>query len=338
VLCRGHDHAQTLAQAEGIRSAFEKHILELGKQSIALTVSIGGVQIGERIASVPQVLGKCNQCLQSAEGVGGNRIEIFDPAARDRAEEERIMAWVQRIRDALSGDQFVLNFQPLISLAGDTREHYEVLLRMKAPSGETVAPDQFMPIAEEHGLLVELDRWVIGRTISLLSERRKLGKDTVLMVKVEPSSLVEGDLHNFISAQLKAHGVPGTQLVLQLSEPKIYTHLRPLQAFQKIVGAFGCRLCLEQFGTSLNSFHTLAHFDPAILKIDRSFIIDLAKNPENQKRTKEFVSQAKKLGKQTIAEFVSDAASMTVLFSIGVDMVQGNFLAPPGPAMNYDFG
>lgn len=338
VLCRGHDHKQTLAQAESIRNGFENHILELGKQSISLTVSIGGVQIGEKIASVPQVLGKCNQCLQSAQGVGGNRIEIFDPAARDRAEEERLQAWVARIREALTGDQFVLNFQPLISLAGDTHEHYEVLLRMKAPSGEIVAPDQFMPIAEEHGLLVELDRWVIGRTISLLSERRRQGKETVLMVKVEPSSLVEGDLHNFIGSQLKAHGVPGSQLVLQLAEPKIYTHLRPLQAFQKIVGAYGCRLCLEQFGTSLNSFQMLAHFDPAILKIDRSFIIDLAKNPENQKKTKEFVSQAQKLGKQTIAEFVSDAASMTVLFSIGVDLVQGNFLAAPGPAMNYDFG
>ena len=338
VLCRGHDHKQTLAQAEAIRHAFDNHILELGKQSISLTASIGGVQIGEKIASVPQVLGKCNQCLQSAQGVGGNRIEIFDPAARDRAEEERIQAWVQRIREALTGDQFVLNFQPLISLAGDTREHYEVLLRMKAPSGEIVSPDQFMPIAEEHGLLVELDRWVIGRTISLLSERRKLGKDTVLMVKVEPSSLVEGDLHNFIGTQLKAHGVPGIQLVLQLAEPKIYTHLRPLQAFQKIVGAYGCRLCLEQFGTSLNSFQMLAHFDPAILKIDRSFIMDLAKNSENQKKVKDFVGQAQKLGKKTIAEFVSDAASMTVLFSIGVDLVQGNFLAAPGPAMNYDFG
>jgi diguanylate cyclase (GGDEF)-like protein/PAS domain S-box-containing protein len=338
VLCRGHDHKQTLAQAEAIRHAFENHILELGKQSISLSVSIGGVQIGERIASVPQVLGKCNQCLQSAQGVGGNRIEIFDPAARDRAEDERIQAWVQRIREALSEDQFVLNFQPLISLAGDTTEHYEVLLRMKAPSGEIVAPDQFMPIAEEHGLLIELDRWVIGRTIALLSERRKLGKETVLFVKVEPSSLVEGDLHNFIGSQLKAHGVPGTQLVLQLAEPKIYTHLRPLQAFQKIVGAYGCRVCLEQFGTSLNSFQMLAHFDPAILKIDRSFIADLAKNQDNQKKVREFSTQAQKLGKKTIAEFVSDAASMSVLFSIGVDMVQGNFLAPAGPAMNYDFG
>ena len=338
ILCRGHDHKQTLAQAERIRVAFDGQILEVGSHSLSLTVSIGGVQIGEKIASVPQIMAKASQCLQSAEGVGGNRIEIFDPAARDRAEEDLIQAWVQRIREALREDQFVLNFQPMISLTGDPNEHYEVLMRMKAPTGEIVAPDQFMAIAEEHGLLPDLDRWVIGRTISLLAERRKAGKDTTLFVKVSPSSLVDGDLHNFIGSQLKAHAVPGEHLVLQLPESKIFAHLRPLQAFQKIVAGYGCKLCLEQFGTSLNSFQMLTHFDPAILKIDRSFIADLAKNAESQKKVREFVSKARELGKQTVAEFVSDAASMTVLFSIGVDLVQGNFLAPPSAAMNYEFG
>ena len=338
ILCRGHDHKQTLAQAERIRAAFDGQILEVGSHSLSLTVSIGGVQIGEKIASVPQIMAKASQCLQSAEGVGGNRIEIFDPAARDRAEEDRIQAWVQRIREALREDQFVLNFQPMISLTGDPNENYEVLMRMKAPTGEIVAPDQFMGIAEEHGLLPDLDRWVIGRTISLLAERRKAGKDTTLFVKVSPSSLVDGDLHNFIGSQLKAHAVPGEHLVLQLPESKIFAHLRPLQAFQKIVAGFGCKLCLEQFGTSLNSFQMLTHFDPAILKIDRSFIADLAKNAESQKKVREFVSKARELDKQTVAEFVSDAASMTVLFSIGVDLVQGNFLAPPSAAMNYEFG
>jgi diguanylate cyclase (GGDEF)-like protein len=338
LLLRGSDHKQTQAQAEKLRAAFDGKIVELPDKSVALTVSIGGVQIGEKIASVPQILAKAQSCLQSAEGVGGNRIEIFDPASRDRAEEERIAAWVTRIKEALNEDQFVLNFQPMISLTGDPTENYEVLLRMKAPSGEIVAPEQFMPIAEEHGLLTELDRWVIGRTINLLAERRKAGKETNLYVKVSPSSLAEGDLHNFIGSQLKAHSVPGEHLVLQLPESKIYSYLRPLQAFQKIVASFGCRLALEQFGTSLNSFQMLTHFDPQVLKIDRSFIVDLAKSPDNQAKVKEFVASARQLGKTTVAEFVSDASSMTALFSIGVDLVQGNFLAPPMVAMNYEFG
>lgn len=337
VLCRHHDHNQTIALAEKIRLAFDGQLLDLSKHSLALTVSIGGVQIGEKIASVPQILGKSSQCLQSAEGVGGNRYDIFDPAARDRAEEELIQAWVTRIKEALNEDQFVLNYQPLISLAGAEGEAYEVLLRMTAPTGEIVSPENFIPIAEEHGLLADIDRWVIGRTISLLAERAKAGIDTTLFVKVTPASLVEGDLHNFIAAQLKAQGISGDKLVLQIPESKIFSHLKALQAFQKIIGSFGCRLCLEQFGTGLNSFQMLKHFEPAVLKIDRSFIIDLAKNVESQKKVKEIVEEAHKLDKQCVAEFVSDAGSMSFLFSTGIDYVQGNFLAPPMTTMTYEF-
>ncbi|MEO6172789.1 MAG: EAL domain-containing protein [Arenimonas sp.] len=337
VLCRNHDHKQTVEMAEKIRAAFDGHLVDLSQHSLALTVSIGGVQIGEKIASVPQVLGKSNQCLQSAEGVGGNRYDIFDPAARDRAEEELIQAWVARIKEALNEDQFVLNYQPLISLAGDEGEAYEVLLRMTAPTGEIVSPENFIPIAEEHGLLADIDRWVIGRTISLLAERKKAGIDTTLFVKVTPASLVEGDLHNFISSQLKAQGITGDKLVLQIPESKIFSHLKALQAFQKIIGSFGCRLCLEQFGTGLNSFQMLKHFEPAILKIDRSFIVELAKNTESQKKVKEIVDEAHKHNKQCVAEFVSDAGSMSFLFSTGIDYVQGNFLAPPMTTMTYEF-
>jgi predicted signal transduction protein with EAL and GGDEF domain len=229
VLARGHDHTQTQALAERIRATFETQILELGSQSVSMTVSIGGVQIGEKIASVPQILARASAGLQSAQGVGGNRIEVYDPAARDRAEEERIQAWVQRIQDALREDQFVLNFQPMISLTGDPTENYEVLL---AHEGAERRGRLARPVHDHRRgawLLVELDRWVISRTIALLGERRKAGKDTTLYVKVAPASLVEGDLHNVIGAQLKAHAVSGANLVLQLSESKIYTHLRPLQ-------------------------------------------------------------------------------------------------------------
>ena len=337
VLLRNHDHNQTVAMAERVRAAFEGQLIDLSKHSLALTVSIGGVQIGEKIASVPQILGKSNQCLQSAEGVGGNRYDIFDPAARDRAEEELIQAWVARIKEALNDDQFVLNYQPMISLAGAEGEAYEVLLRMTAPTGEIVSPENFLPIAEEHGLLADIDRWVIGRTISLLAEKAKAGIDTTLYVKVTPASLVEGDLHNFISSQLKAQGISGEKLVLQIPESKIFSHLKALQAFQKIIGSFGCRLCLEQFGTGLNSFQMLKHFEPAILKIDRSFIVDLAKNVESQKKVREIVDEAHKHDKQCVAEFVSDAGSMSFLFSTGIDYVQGNFLAPPMTTMTYEF-
>jgi diguanylate cyclase (GGDEF)-like protein/PAS domain S-box-containing protein len=338
VLCLAHDHKSSLAQAERIRDAFHGHIVEAGSRSLNLGLSIGGVQIGEKIASVSQVMGKSSQCLSSSIGMGGNRIEIFDPAARDRAEEERIQAWVERIREALVGDQFVLHYQPIISLMGAEEEHYDVYLRMKGQAGEMIPPMTYLSIAEEHGLLDDIDRWVIQHAVACIAERMKAGKHTVLFVKITPASLVEGGLENFIAEQLRAHGVPGDRLVLQIPESKVFTNLKAVQGFEKAVSALGCRVALEQFGTGLNSFQMLSHIDPAILKIDRSFIQELGKNQDVQKQVREIVAKAHEAGKQTLAEFVSDASTMSVLFGMGMDFVEGNFLAPPGPAMNYDFG
>jgi diguanylate cyclase (GGDEF)-like protein/PAS domain S-box-containing protein len=338
VLCQAHDHKRSLAQAERLRDAFHGHILEVGERSLNLGVSIGGVQIGERIASVSQVTGKASQCLASSVSMGGNRIEIFDPAARDRAEEERIQAWVARIREALAGDQFVLHYQPIISLTGAEEENYDVYLRLKGPGGEIIPPMTYLTIAEEHGLLDDIDRWVIEHAVQVIAERRKLGKHTNLFVKITPASLVDGGLDTFIAERIKAHGIPGDRLVLQIPESKVFTHLRALQSFQQAVAKVGCRVALEQFGTGLNSFQMLSHFDPAILKIDRSFIQDVAKNAEVQKQVREIVAKAHEAGKLTVAEFVSDASTMSVLFGMGMDFVEGNFLAAAGPAMNYDFG
>lgn len=338
VLATRHDHAQGMALSDRIRGAFQAGIVEVGERSLNLTVSIGGVQIGEKIASVQQILAKANQCLQASVAVGGNRTEIFDPAARDRAEEERIQAWVARIKAALRDDGFLLHYQPIISLQGEPGETYEAFLRMRVGNGEIAPPLSFLPIAEEYGLLDEIDRWVVGRAIDVLAERGKAGRDTTLFVKVTASTLGESRLADFIGERLKATGVPGERLVLEMAESKVFTNLKVAQDFLSAVSAFGCRIALEQFGSGLNSFQLLTHFDPAILKIDRSFMGELGKNPENQKRVKEIADRAREIGKLSVAEFVQDAASMTVLFSCGVDFVEGHFLAAAGPDMNYDFG
>jgi len=337
VLLRNGDYAKTTALAERIREAFASHVFPIGNRSSVITASIGGVQIGEKIASVTQVLAKANQGVQSSIGVGGNRVEIFDPSAVDRAEEEHVQAWVARLRDALDQEGFVLHYQPVISLQGDTGAVYETFLRLDAGDGELVKPLSFLQIAEQHGLLWEIDRYVIGHTIARIGQRISAGKPTTLLVKVSQSSLNDDSLVRYIGEQLTAHGVPGEYLVLQLPEAKVFTHLKAAQEFAAAIGRLDCRIALEQFGAGLDSFQLLTHLKPNLLKMDRSFVEDLPKNPGNQERIREIATKARELGIRTIAEFVADAASMSILFSAGVDYVEGNFLAGAGPDMNYDF-
>jgi diguanylate cyclase (GGDEF)-like protein/PAS domain S-box-containing protein len=337
VLARGSGYEGTTALAERILSAFSSHVFPIGNRSSVITASIGGVQIGEKIASVAQVLAKAAQCMESSLGVGGNRFEIFDPAAADRAEEENVRAWVARLRDALDNSRFVLHYQPVINLQGDSGAMYEALLRLDGGDGELIMPGNFLHIAEEHGLLGEIDRYVVGRAIAVIGQRMQERRPTTLLVKVSQAALDDPSLPGFIGQQLKAHGVPGEYLVLELSEAKVFTHLKAAQDFADAIGRYDCRLALEQFGVGLDSFQLLAHLQPHMLKIDRSFVEDLPKNEENQKRIREITTRARELGIRTIAEFVQDAASMAILFSAGVDYVEGHFLAAAGPEMNYDF-
>ncbi|HEX2595327.1 MAG TPA: EAL domain-containing protein [Luteimonas sp.] len=331
------DHVATTALAERIREAFAQHVFEIGNRSSAITASIGGVQIGEKIASVTQVLAKANHGVQSSIGVGGNRFEIFDPSAVDRAEEERIQAWVSRLRDALDHSRFLLHYQPVISLQGEPGAMYETYIRLDAGSGETVPPLSFLQIAEEHGLLWEVDRWVVGHAIDIIGQRARAGQPVTLLVKITQASLADDSLATYVGEQLALHKVSGEQLVLQLPEAKVFTNLRAAQEFARAVSKHGCRVGLEQFGVGLDSFQLLSHFDPAFIKLDRSFMEDLAKNSANQQRIRDIAGKANGLGIRSIAEFVQDAASMSILFSSGVDYVEGHFLAPAGPEMNYDF-
>ena len=339
VICRLHDHKASQARAEAIRAAFQGRILEVGDRSLTLTVSVGGVQIGERNAQIGPVLSRAETSLQSAMGVGGDRVEIHDPAARDRAEEERIQAWVQRLREALDSDGFVLHYQPIISLNGEPGETYEAYLRLKGNAGEIIMPSTFLPLAHEQGLGPEIDRWVIHRAIRVIAERKAAGKATTLFVKLGPESISANErLGVDIVEAVTAAGIPGELLVLQLHEPAVFTHLKAIQAFAKTLHAASVRLALEHFGTGLNSFQLLQHIDADVVKIDRSYITELAKSADNQAKVREFAGKARELGKTCVVHYVQDAASMTVLFGIGVDYVEGDFLAAAGPTMNYDFG
>jgi EAL domain-containing protein (putative c-di-GMP-specific phosphodiesterase class I) len=215
---------------------------------------------------------------------------------------------------------------------------YEAYLRMQGDEpGELVQPLTFLQIAEEHGLLWEIDRWVVGKAIQVVGDRQRNGKRTTMLVKITQASLQDDTLLRHIEEKLAKHGTDGSLLVLQLPESKVFTNLRAAQEFQGKLTRFGVRVGLEQFGAGLNSFQLLSHFDAALLKIDRGFMQDLPTSPDHQQRIREIANKAHELGKQTIAEFVQDAGSMTILFSAGIDYAQGHFLAPAGPVMDYEF-
>lgn len=332
VTARGSEETRQLA--ETLRNAFSERIFEVGKQSISLTVSIGGALMGEKNANAATVLNLATTSLRSAQAEGGNRIHLVDPSEQDKAAAESTRHWLALIDNALTHNEFVLYYQPIISLHGAEGDFYEILLRMAGPKGE-ISPAQFMPIAERNGKMPAIDRWVIANAIRAIAERERAGHRTTFFVKLTPQSLEDQTLLPWIAQQLKTSRQRGDSLVFEMPESKVVTSLKPARAFAKGLEQIHCGFALEQFGSGLNSFQLLKHIPAHYLKIDRTFMAELPKHKENQEKIKEICEQAHHAGKLTVAEFVEDAASMSILFSCGVNFVQGNFLQEPEKVLTH---
>ncbi|AHX12472.1 diguanylate cyclase [Dyella jiangningensis] len=312
----------------GLQQAIAGGIFDLGSHSLTVTASIGGSLLGERNANTELLLNQASQSLRNAQSQGGNRSELHDPAAREKAEEERERYWLGVLKQALTQDDFVLYHQQTISLQDAEGEFSEILLRLNGPQGE-VLPGFFMPIAEKHNLTPAIDRWVLNQAIEHLRARDRSGSPTTFFVKLTSRSLEDTQLLPWLGERLKQAALKNGKLVLETTESKVVTALRPAQEFIKAWKQLGGQFALEQFGSGLNSFQLLNHIDADYLKIDRSYMADLPQQQESQKKVVEICRQARELKKQTIAEWVEDAASTSLLFACGVDFVQGNFLQEP---------
>lgn len=311
-----------------LQHSISSEIFDAGSRSITVTASVGGSLLGEKNANTELLLNQASQALRTAQSLGGSQVELHDPAAREKADEERERYWLDLLRKALTGEGMVLYHQQTISLQDAEGDYSELLLRMNGPQGE-VLPGFFMPIAEKHGLTGAIDRWVLDQAITALQAREGQGQQTTFFIKLTAASLQDNQLLAWLGERLKQARLKRGQLVLEMTESKVMTLLRPAQEFVNGWKKLGGRFALEQFGSGLNSFQLLNHVDADYLKIDRSYMADLPQHPESQKKITEICHQARELKRLTIAEWVEDATSTSLLFACGVDFVQGNFLQQP---------
>ena len=207
---------------------------------------------------------------------------------------------------------------------------------MRGPKGD-VLPSYFFPVAERNGLLPAIDRWVLGHAIDALVHRENDGLTTTYFVKMTLQSLEDPELLPWLIRRLQTANLRRSRLVIEMPESKVLTSLRPTQEFVTGWRKAGGGFAIEQFGSGLNSFQMLNHVEADYLKIDRSFMTDLPQHPENQKKIAEICKESHASGKQTVAEWVEDAVSTSLLFACGVDFIQGNFLQEPAKVLAEEY-
>lgn len=253
--------------------------------------------------------------------------DISAQLAEQRALHLRIeeLSMIDEIRRALEEDRLLLHAQPIVALATGRTVHHELLLRMVGEDGALVPPGRFLPVAERHGLIREIDRWVIRRACELAAEGLPVA------VNVSAESFADPALSGVFAAAVEATGADPAQIVVELTETAFVRDEEAVITFVREASALGYRLALDDFGMGYGGFHHLKRLDLHSLKIDLEFVQDIATNPASRGVTRAVVDLARAFGLQTVAEGVEDPETLALLADLGVDLVQGYALGRPVP-------
>lgn len=257
-------------------------------------------------------------------------VVVFHDTTAEHAERARgkrtldALSWVGRIRDALDEDRFVLYAQPIVPLRGGTPRS-ELLLRMIGHDGQIIQPGTFLPVAERHGLIGDIDRWVIKRAIGLAARGR------TIQANISAQSIGDRALLTDIELELHKQSADPGRLVFELTETALMDDIDAGERFTRGLNAIGCAVALDDFGTGFGSFTYLKKLPITHLKIDIEFVRDLVTNPDSLHVVKAIVSLARAFGLKTIAEGVEDEQALTLLRAEGVDFAQGFHLGRPCP-------
>lgn len=314
-----------------------EHLCEVEGKSVGCTISIGATLIDENTPNANELLARADKALNETRTDEGNSSNIYKPKQGEMTQKQVDDNWSEIIRTALKDDRLQLLFQPIVSLHGDPGERYEVYLRLIDEQGTTIPPAEFLPSAERSGVAKGLDRWVLINAFKRLVEQRQKKPDTIFFVKLTAGSLLDATMLPWISEKLKEHRLPAESLVIEMKEETVVSYLKQAKEFVKGVKLLRCSFALDDFGTGLDPFKLLKHIPADYLKIDASFMDDMVSNTENQDAIRNLTDTAHSMNKLTVAQFVEDPNALSVLWGMGVNYIQGNFLQGPQENLNYDF-
>jgi diguanylate cyclase (GGDEF)-like protein/PAS domain S-box-containing protein len=336
-LLKGIDQSAAETIAETLRKAVDVHSYKINNKSISVTGSIGIALYNEGTEDSQNLLQRADKAMGEAARQGGNQIHTYIPGENEMADQERTARMIQRIKDALHNNQMHLLFQPIVSIKGDKQENYEAFARMHDENGQAIPPSEFIPAAEKANLMPVLDRWVLAYGIKAVTQHRKKGHPAVLFIKLSGASLRDEKFLPWLRDILKAAHAEPDSLVLSVSEEVASTNLKPLKQLFEGLQQLHVKLALDHFGQAPNYANLLKHCNAHYLKLHASIISSLSKNPDASQKVRDITGMAADSNKLVIANAVEDPHTLALIYSTGVDYIQGYFLQEPSTEMDYDF-
>ena len=283
-----------------------------------------------------ELLKHSDTAMYQAKDRGRNNVQMFSQVMNRKLKHR--VAMEASLREALRLKQFDVHYQPFVNLLTRKIVGLEALIRWRHPAHGMIPADQFIPVAEETGLIVPMGNFVLHRTLQTMSAWRKAGVALVpVSLNVAPAQLQRGELHSTIATLLKSHGVAPDLLQLEMTERAVFESTQTKAGENRgdtmaQLRDLGIKIAIDDFGTGYSSLSYLKNWRVDALKIDRSFVRDLVTDSSDLAIVSAIIAIARHLQIQVIAEGIEGYQQAEILRKLGCTVGQGFLFARPMPA------
>jgi diguanylate cyclase (GGDEF)-like protein/PAS domain S-box-containing protein len=304
----------------------------IGGHEVFTTASIGIAPSSIGYDHAEDLLRDADTAMYRAKLLGKKRHVMFDKAMHERA--MKLLQLEIDLRRAVDREEFFLQYQPIISLDTGEISGFEALIRWQHPERGFVAPNEFISVAEETGLIIPIGQWVLRVACQQMQEWRErlpVGRPLTMSVNLSGRQFSQPDLTEQIATILRETGLPSSCLKLEITESMVMENIDTAIGMLTQLRALGVELAIDDFGTGYSSLSYLHRFPINTLKIDRSFVSRMLDNNENEEIVRTIVTLARSLEMNVVAEGVETTGQLEQLRSLECDFGQGYLFAKPLP-------
>jgi diguanylate cyclase (GGDEF)-like protein/PAS domain S-box-containing protein len=296
-------------------------------------VSVGLVEISRESGTLEELLVAADTACYVAKKQGSGRVAVYSARDEALARHTGEIQWLHRLQSALKDNRFHLYHQVIVAAHGeDTGPALEVLVRLQDESGRDLPPSEFMRAAERYRLMGLVDRWVVQTTLAALGRGAiPVGPNRSVAINISGQTLGDLQFLEFVVECLDSTGVTPAQVCFEIAEGAVVANLEQARRFVGVLHGMGCQFALDDFGSGVGSFSNLRDLPLDYLKIDGSFMRNLARDTVNQAMVGAMIKLARTLNFKVIAEQVEDSSAADAARRMGVDYLQGYAVGRPQP-------
>ncbi len=320
VLMSDVDAAGARTLTETLLAAVADRPVDVAGARISLTASAG-------VAASDDLLLHATEALAEAKGRGRGSIAVFAPAMREKRSSGR--GWADKVRRGLDSGRLLLDAQPIVDAVTGEPVQYELLLRMRDDDGSVVRPNAFLAPAKRHGLIGEVDEWVVGQAAGFITARCAAGDPIDIAVNLSEESLSDRAFLARTVRRMMDTPEVGQHLIFDLTERTALSGRGDAQRLMAQLGEFGCRFALDDFGAGTAALRYLKQLPVEFLKLDGQLTRGIADDPADRAIAEAIVNAAHALGKTVVAESVEDESILTAVRELGVELAQGLHVGRP---------